>query len=260
MGEVGGATCVMRNSRNRATRWLDGFALGVLVGSLFLIVLFWASENSASELISSNFVQFATILSSIFAAWLALRGIRAQVETSWEQERARRGASLAAAKASLPLALSQLHGIAKRGAEVNLRLQNGKDCSRIAEELQLPHEAISVLKQNIEYASEVNAQRISALIRNYQILNSRTIEWVNENRETEAFNLEGALDWVVLLRMIGNCFEYARDQSDEVSDNLENLNLAGFFIVQLGVDESDRDGLHEAIIRREASLDPRPLD
>ncbi|MEQ8293930.1 MAG: hypothetical protein RIA08_17140 [Roseovarius sp.] len=69
-------------------------------------------------------------------------------------------------------------------------------------------------------------------------------------------NHEQAVDWAVLLRMVGNCYEFARGEETHIETDLGVLNLRGVFTVRLMVASLDA-GLEEEIGRRENMEDPK---
>ncbi|MDG1373066.1 MAG: hypothetical protein P8Q48_23025, partial [Paracoccaceae bacterium] len=103
-------------------RFDQGLALGVLIGLLISILLFWMLQVWTLN-VTETFFQLVTPLVSILAALLALSGIRSQVQSNFEIAENTRKAKLDAANATLPIVLSNICRVAENRIEAIINRQ-----------------------------------------------------------------------------------------------------------------------------------------
>ncbi len=230
---------------------LNGIALGLLLGFLFALALGWFFDLGLTSKIEANFIQFATILSTLAAAFLALKGISAQIQSNRDEISFQREASLMAANASLPLALTSLTRTSIRAAQICLKMETeNKSSSDLISEITLSNGTIALLKEAIEYADTQSQDRISNLIRTYQVLYSRLTSSLTRNRGVIAPHFASAVDWAVFYRLSSDCFKYARGEEMQIPRQIEDFELRPFFSVTLLASAQNLVGIDADINRR----------
>jgi hypothetical protein len=155
-------------------------------------------------------------LLALLGAWLTVRQIRrqiAQVDTAAEALRKR---SETAAKAVLPLALSEVSGYASRCMLLLGKLietpgtKISSDCSAPA----LPQEVISTLQDCVRYANDDIQKKIAVLLGKIQVQRARLIYYIETNRGEEAPIGEGAeriIDAADVYACNDTIYSYGRD-------------------------------------------------
>lgn len=179
------------------------------MGWLAALLLASRIDSRIADRVAENWVQFSTILAAIAAALIALIGVRRQIENGEKLEESRRQASLRAAKATLPLALSRLSQVSERGAHHCLMKPEER-----SEKINVPDDAIGILKSCIEYSDPISSRWLAAIIARFQILTSRL---TNDGIFAADFpNQVAAVDWIILRKVIEHCFDYARGTNDSL--------------------------------------------
>ena len=222
-------------------RLLRNFGFGLFIGVIFAIILAAVLDSDVAEGIKNNCVSIAAIIAATFSAFLALLGVRGQIEHQNKQhneqiehqnkqaEKARL-ASLAATKAFLPIALTEMCYVAKRGMVLRWgfykRLQNAALDAEIqnlqqktASELALSEHLISVFKDFIEYAAPDDGARISLVLNEYQIVLARWngifagYEWGLYADATD----EQTIHWAYLYALSSSVFEFSRNRASSIT-------------------------------------------
>jgi hypothetical protein len=196
----------------------DGIALGVfltllVVFSLALLFDFRFFGNDADDYIQT----LVTSVVAMGAGYLALWGIRHQVQQNFEVEEARRLNSLRAARASLPLALSDLVSTAQK---VLGRILDGtaKSPEELVTSISSPT-VLETISKCIEYSDTKSADRLAQIIRYIQLVRARfdvshfanvyppnEQDWgvLGHNRTSYI------VDWAVLVAICNSAFGFAR--------------------------------------------------
>lgn len=234
-------------------RFLLNFPLGLLVGFLLAMTTLWLVDTTSLVWIKENAAALISGMVTLFAAILAVAGVLTNIENQNNQASIASSRSLAAAKSILPLALSQMSPIAKRGAEICMSIRTGQNTGdTLVPQVSLPSEIIPAIKEAIEHSTQVNGERLANLIRTYQVLASRTERWLNEEYVPLLQHYDQAVNWAILCRLIEDCFEYSRNEVEGIPTVLSEPNLRRFFSVTLQASESDLAQVMPAIENREA--------
>ena len=203
-------------------------------------------SNSAIQ----HIPELLTALASILVAYLAIRGISHQVQSNLEIETFRRQSQLEAARASLPLALSQLSDICRRAIYFTYQTDRQADGAvKTTKEFALPETVLTSLKECISFADPKVASRLANLIRHFQVARSRTISSFEQPKVLKS-DYTDMLDWATVQLLIDDCFDFARGISDEIP---KAITKGSFPSVLMNIDLNDyytNSKLQEAVKRR----------
>lgn len=213
-------------------KFLDRFTSGLLVGAIFSIVCFWLFTSELDEKIVDRAFDFGEYLVAISAAFLALRGIRQQIEANRSEQLESRQRELIAARALLPLALTEFIKVTRRGMDLALKnddfYNDAENLEIVSNDLELNPEIISILRDCIMPANRNNQRWISICIARYQVARSRLLGSIGDPNlvVTDHNRMSLAFDWAVLHALVEHLFEFARG-GDGVEEhlNLENIHL-----------------------------------
>lgn len=198
--------------------WLLNFPLGITLGAISAFGLSWLIDtklwnSNAERYLPALIAAGATLVSATVAVAGVLRNIRNQNILA-EHARFRK---LTAARASLPLALSELSKLSENHIA---RLSNGdKQVESGSEEISTA--AHETLKLVIEHANEPTQKSLSFLLMAYQVLQASYHEEKApepyDNPETEAAQLlakhhraSGIISWAAFKALVAVQFQYAR--------------------------------------------------
>ncbi len=235
-------------------KYFSRFPFGLFVGLISAISLAWIFDAGFSKIAIENFVGLSGILAALLAGFLALSGISWQINSSEEIDKRRLAAERLAANSVLPLALSQMTPVAKRGAEICMDMHTGQVLNEaLTLQISLPAEVIPAIKEAIKHATPHNGERLANLVRVYQVLFVRTEHWLQEGYSPQLTQYDQAVAWAVLYRLIEDCFDYSRNEVSDIPSSLTNPNLHRFFRTILRASQSDLDQVLSAIQRREAA-------
>ena len=232
----------------------------MMIGVAGTILIGVILDQGFSEDVQENWLTFATIIATFITAIIAFTGLRYQILHQSELEDQRRFASLSASKSTLPLVLSKLVSISLRGVEISLSEKiSGKSKEDLKNDVAMPDNIISSLKEVIEFANKNEVRLLSRIIVNFQILQSRTTGWIESNESPIAFHIDNSVDWAVLVRMIEDCFEYARGESNEIPSEISFLQVRSVFSVRLKIAQPTICQIQPRIDYVEAREDPTKL-
>lgn len=234
------------------TRFLKNFPLGIFLGTVTTLTFVWFWDSNLSATIERNISSLFGAIVGLIAATLVVAGVLSNMANQNHLVDKQRRAKLSAAKAVLPLVLSQMAAVARRGAEISIA-QNVAAVTRegVAAELTMPKETITSLQSTIEQSDRQDGQRLANLIRYYQVAHSRTTQHILENNFQHRTNLDFALDWAVLYRLVEDCFEFSRQEAPHIPDRLDRLELRVFFSVNLRANHALILELEPLILARE---------
>ncbi len=200
------------NKRHHSSRifCLDSFAIGAFVGTEFALIVAYLVDDVVRETAREEVVGFGAIAATLFAAALALAGIRSQISHNQSLEDDRTRAKLTAARAMLLTALVEFSKFAKDGA---LTSANG---STTHDQYIESNTSFEIVKEVIEYADPISARWLAAILALYQVFSSRQRNG-SENQTTPG-------EWLLFQKAIGHCFAYARFSNgcDKIPEELGN--------------------------------------
>ncbi len=158
----------------------------------------WEIQETSTSVINT----LITVTASLLAAGAAIAAAVYDSEN-------KRIASLKAARATLPLALSNLSQACTNGA-IYSYCRHPKKPETVS--FEVPSDTIEIFKACIEYSDPISARWLSAILARFQVLTSRT-----SNPTFEGSDRKMAADWLLLERVIGHCFSFARSPDSSVS-------------------------------------------
>ncbi|TNM60556.1 hypothetical protein [Aliirhizobium smilacinae] len=208
--------------------YLEGVALGLFLATLaFLFAFMFIDFKLANDDWVGFFGSIVVALFSIGAAWLALQGNKAQIQQAADLEEERRLRSLAAARAMLPAVLSEICQIAQN----NLRLRFVPGHGPIGSELPaatvfqpMPEGVIPVLKEVIQYADAATQDRLSNILRHFQVFEARRVgaeiallEPMVTQGQLSTYNaISEVLGWAAVYAISESAFRFARGISSSI--------------------------------------------
>jgi hypothetical protein len=224
---------------------LAGIALGIFLGFVFSIAVVWAlvdAPSNVAKLLSDHITHAVTLL----AAALALFGISKQIQSNFDLTERTRLAKLDAARATLPIVLSQIHRLAM---ERTYGIACGKPTPATGTKWEISDVELGSLKECIEYANGIEKEMMLDICRIYQILTVRwedlqfddlfsapVITTCNPHYSIHSEQFNAMTNWVALKSICDALFDYARGEasnpsSDAIKDNvirtLEWVNTGG---------------------------------
>ncbi|MDF2372675.1 MAG: hypothetical protein P1V21_17970 [Rhizobiaceae bacterium] len=233
----------MKRQTVKVRNYLDGLALGALVSTLLFLVLFMVLDfHLDDDKWVSLLGNIVVALFSSGAALIALRGIRLQVSQAAKREEDRRERSLAAARAMLPATLSELCQIALNN--MRLRFETGGEPIGIdlpppTDFHPLPDHVIPILKDVIQHADPISQERLSNILRHFQVLQARR---VGADISTIAPNngdvssvpdhnaISDAMSWAVVYSLVADAFGYARGSQSSIPESVNADRVREAFI------------------------------
>jgi hypothetical protein len=225
----------------------SGVALGLLLGTFGSIAMFWIlwPDDVLDDGMKQTIVMFSA---AIAASGLALWGIQHQITIARNDLAKERLRKLLAARATLPIVLSEIHNICKERIK---QITNPLPASRIGPwPISQPH--IDTLKACIELSNGSVRENLEDICRVYQAACARWVDlerniltkYLDFGEATEYDQHEATLaiiDWQVMSEIAGVIFPFSRGKSENVDrlsvreKSLVSLNLLtdanGFFLV-----------------------------
>ena len=200
-------------------RYLDGLALGIAIGFAASIGVVWVLEDGI-EPVRKFLVDHITHVVTLLAAALALLGMSRQMQSNIELAEQNRLSRLDAAKATLPIVLSN---ISKISEERFYSIAFGKSTPAPDMRWEISDFELSTLKECIENAGGFEKELMLEVIRVYQVLMARwdSLELVKLFGAAEVPSGDPALfdrlnqchaiaNWVALRAIAHSLFDYAR--------------------------------------------------
>lgn len=229
--------------------YLDGIAFGIFTTLfLFLFAGFILDDKSeASEY--HDYIQ--TLMICIVTAatgYLAIRGIREQIQENYRLETERRERSLKASRAALPLSLSQT---TRRCREILKAIFQGIPDIENWQNVQfVSDDSLRTFKDCIEYCDEQSGSRLAKIISISQILEARynqqfiaapaqrgDLEWGQANHEQLSF----AINCATLEALCGSAYGFARGSEDIIPSMINPDDVQGaFFMAHVTWDDYPR--------------------
>lgn len=213
--------------------YLDGVALGLTLGFMLSILVVWALED-ATPLVQKFVSDHVTHAVTLLAAALALLGISRQIQSNFELTERTRLAKLDAAKATLPIVLSNISSLCmERYYAIAWGTKERPDNTR----WEITETELTTLKECIEHADGVEKDLMLQICRVYQVLVARwdSLEFSRifgapaleegDTKMLDRLNQFGAIsNWAVLRAIATSLFDYSRGAvsnptNDEILEN-----------------------------------------
>jgi hypothetical protein len=191
-------------------RFLQNFPFGIFLGFIAAMGLFWFLGADLSEDLTRYGTYILTALASLLASAVAF----ATVIWNGEKQREQR---LFASRASLPMALSSLIDLSKRGIDYSLRdnafLNNPSNAREVEKSLLIPSEIIGILKDCIENESDLDTQLwFARLLSSHQVYYARLTGLISDRyvRANDHYRVQHASEWCMFHALVEHLFDYAR--------------------------------------------------
>lgn len=214
--------------RPPALGWLNGFALGLLIGVGAFCVVLAGIDTVPKEYFHLYLIAALTVGGTILAAWIALKSVQAQVHSAIEIADGQRQRELRASAALLPLALSRFvatceHNIRRHfvsGQLIGEQREFGGSLQVIDDDV------LRAIRDCIVHVDDASHEHLLYLFRAYQVLLARDLEtttfFLLSDREEETnYEIEhrasDAINWAVLHAAASGIFAFARGETNSIS-------------------------------------------
>ncbi|WP_238363929.1 hypothetical protein [Mesobacterium pallidum] len=233
---------------------LQNTSFGAFVGMLLGIGFMVFMDRRLEEEHIRYGTYLLTALTTMGASALALAGTLVAVDINRQNEEERRRAKLAAARAVLPLALSELSAICLTAVE---SIYDGTEARRQSiQRLTETSALLETLKENVEYGGPEIREALSDIVRVFQILTSRFRKDIFF--DTTGNTAESVVSWAELYSMVAACFEYSRRWSNDVDRDLAS-GIDSFFDSHEFVESLTLEQKSALLDARKAQRDALPL-
>lgn len=197
-------------------------AVGFVIGFVYVAVLndgiFGAWEIFVSEGLE--------LVLPLVAAGAAFGGILLQVKEAKINSEEQRLAALRAAKATLPLALSEMVRVCNSGIRYAVEgppfFKVSGSRSNYERDTAISAEVLATLRSCIEYADYESALWLSILVQHYQVANARFL--ANFDSLPTSYNefckAKHIGDWIIVKALAEHLFDYSRGAA-KVPENLD---------------------------------------
>ncbi|MBV2359783.1 hypothetical protein KUH32_08355 [Thalassococcus sp. CAU 1522] len=223
--------------------FIRSFPVGVMIGASIGIAYVFALESNWNEAVTEYVLYGLTALVTLGASAIAL------TTAIWDSE-SKRDRRLRAAKASLPMALSELMQVAERGIRLSLMdtavLRDSETGPNVRAELAVSETSLATLKECIESADETSAKWLVNIVAHYQVYVSR-IDGAATDRSlgrSEHNRQHDAANWILWASMVAHCFDFARGE-DVIPETMDGEQLGHGFLMDLSGSRHHRGVLEE---------------
>lgn len=191
-------------------QFFKNFPMGIFLGFCFGIIVFWLFGADLSEDLTKYGTYLLTALASLLASAVAF----ATVIWNGEKQREQR---LFASRASLPMALSSLIALSKRGLNYSLRdnafLNNPANAQEVEKSLLIPDGVMNILRDCIENESDPGIRIwFERLLSSHQVYYARLTGLISDKhiRATDQYRVKHASEWCMFHALVEHLFDYAR--------------------------------------------------
>ena len=204
-----------------------GFTGGLAIVVLATLVFFWAVDPGLRPVSQSEAVSYFAVLMTLFAAMVAYSGVLRQIGHQQEVEDQRRKAELEAERAALPLALSRICEISRRGIQ-DVIGHDEVHQPLAPESLSLEATHTESIKAVIKMSNSQVRPRLQAILRGYQVaLANRDRELGDPLSKFPDRQSSGGYErihlcyrWALLYVLAESLFDFARGGEAEIFDAL----------------------------------------
>jgi len=199
-------------------RYLDGIALGILLGFIASTLIYWLLDETTG--VVQNFLsEQISYIVTLIAAVLAVRGISKQIQSNVELANEARLAKLDAAKATLPIVLSNLSRLCEARYYA---LAFGEKSRPEYARWEISESELHTLSRCIEHSTGIEKELMQNIFRIYQVVISRWdgIKAVNLFTEDDTLNpfrkreieyqFRAITNWVSLKETCLSLFDFSR--------------------------------------------------
>lgn len=231
-------------------RFLDGLALGLLLGFIISTVTLWLIDSTKGmihDFLGDHLTHFFTLA----AAGLALWGVSRQIQSNVELAEHHRKAKLDAARSSLPIVLSNINEMCNARCDA---ISRGNKMRPENKHWEITDFELSTLRSCIEHAEGREKDLMQQIIRVYQVLVAR---W-RRSEFTDLFSSDvlpeghhglferskqfyAMLNWITLRAISDALFDYARG---EVSNPDQKAMKGSVFFTLRHIGSGGSEGDH----------------
>ena len=216
-------------SRLRMLKWfefLKNFPFGIFVGFIAAMTLFWIFGADISDDLTRYGTYVLTAMASLLASAVAF------ATAVWNAER-QRELRLRAARASLPLALSEMVSASRNGYQYAKNTTGWDDIEtnfpQLQNDINLSDKTIETIQAVIASSDTVTADWLAVFLAHYQVnvarLTGRSTDFKNIGFEDDC--IDECADWIIQTAIVNHLFNYARTGSEpETKFSLPLLPLA----------------------------------
>ena len=218
--------------------FLRNFPAGVFVGTFFTLMLCAALDADISDDLTKYYSFIGSALVGLLAASLALSGVLANMNLQAEQRRHERKRRLLSAKALLPIALSEMCEVARKGVANSWRDRPGGPIVSRAEfdrqsleDIRLSDEIVSVFRDIVEFDDEETAAiRIQGILREYQVFAARWRSHISDQDNLmtpdDSEIAQRTTAWAYLYALAESAFDYARGETTKVENDVTEAEIS----------------------------------
>lgn len=217
-------------SFGKPVRHFFNFPTGLALGIIATCVLAALLDPRIGPIIEAQGVQFFTIGATLLAAGIAYAGIVRQIGHQSELEERRRQQEFEAERAVLPLALSRLSTLSRRGIQETFGIAHvpGDDIAPEGLELEATHvETIKSVIKTCEYPVRV---RLQAILRGYQLCIARHCENLGAPPELTFAEqtvrggkiISRCYSWALISSLVDSLLDFARGATTELQPDFLN--------------------------------------
>lgn len=226
-------------------RFLDGLALGLLLGFVISTGTLWLIDSTQS-VVREFFDDHLTHFFTLTAAGLALWGVSRQIQSNVDLAEHHRKAKLDAARSTLPIVLSNIHEMCDARCDAIAR---GDKARPEDKHWEITDFELSTLRSCIEHAEGTEKRLMQQIIRVYQVLIARwrrskfadlfssdVLDEGDHRRLDQLDQFNALLNWFTLRAISDALFDYARgedsnpnkeDMKKSVFCSLDHINSGG---------------------------------
>ncbi len=243
-------------------RTLDSFPVGLTTGVIATLFLCWLLDPRVGPIISGQSAQFVTIGVTLLAAAIAYTGILKQIRHRSELEELRRGMAMEAERAILPLALSRVCEISRRGIQdIVGHIEIHGTLADESMKLELTH--IESIKAMIRVSDQPVRVRLQAILRGYQVALA-SVDWddltdpLTKSPEPQCADGHTRISlcyrWALLYALAESLFDFARGAEPVLNEPFPNERvLSAVRFSGVVVDwYTDFEGFLKRAVEREA--------
>lgn len=196
---------------------------GAVIGIVYMLII----ESEISQEHKEYWTYGITALVTLLASGTALVGVFFDIKNSNINEEERRIRELSGAKALLPLALTEICEIARRGMYFCRDFRDDLTAAEIEElksrsftELSLADETKSILRDFIRYSRDDDGKKVSLILQEYQVFLSRWRGSFEENSRFRNNNngnrTENISSWAYLYALSSHIYDHARGETENI--------------------------------------------
>jgi hypothetical protein len=199
--------------------------MGMALGAVLTCILAAIFDAEFSAGLEKFYTFLIPVIISLFVASLAVAGVLASIASQDAREEENRKRKLMAARAKLPIALSEIYRVLVCGLRYSAaleRITHESDLDQLRDRsiqsLKLPDDSVQTFLEVIEYHdNDEVAERLTGVIKEYQIHLAR---WLTELDPPTGATVQTRIDarqrtagWAYLVSLCASVFPYARHQT-----------------------------------------------